>query len=31
MWVLKGIERFVRERETRLGRLQAELEAAQKL
>jgi transketolase len=27
-WVLEGIERFVRERETRLGRLQAELDAA---
>jgi transketolase len=27
-WLLEGIERFVREREQRLGRLQAELDAA---
>ncbi|MBI4734834.1 MAG: transketolase [candidate division NC10 bacterium] len=27
-WVLEGIERFVRDRDTRLGRLQAELDAA---
>jgi transketolase len=29
-WVLEGIERFVREKESRLGRLQAELTAALK-
>jgi len=29
-WVLKGIERFVRERDARLGRLQAELDAARR-
>jgi len=27
-WILEGIERFVRDRDTRLGRLQAELDAA---
>jgi transketolase len=31
MWVLEGIERFVRERESRLARLQAELDAARML
>lgn len=30
-WVLEGIERFVRERETRLARQQADFEAARKL
>jgi len=27
-WVMRGIERFVRDRNVRLGRLQAELDAA---
>jgi len=27
-WILKGVERFVRERDARLGRIQAELDAA---
>jgi transketolase len=30
-WILKGIERFVRERKERLGRIRAMLEAAEAL